>query len=111
YGTLVWGPAFLMRVHHMSPAQVGLGFGLTTAAGLFLGCTLNGLLADRLGRRDIRGYMWVAGAGPLLSLPFALGFLLAPDPRLALASYSVMQVLEAPHSNCTVSAAMSLTPV
>lgn len=111
YGTLGWGPTFMMRVHGMSATEVGLGFGLTTAAALFIGCYANGAIADWAGRKDIRGYMWVAGAGPLLSLPFAAGFIFLPDPRWALASYFVMQVLEAPHNNCSITAAMALTPV
>jgi MFS family permease len=111
YGMLNWGPTFFVRVHHMSMAQVGVAFGLTTAAALFTGIVLSGVLADWAARRDLRAYMWVASAGPLLCIPFGLWFVFEQDWRIALVAYFLMTFIEAPHNNCSYAMAQTLTPV
>ncbi len=84
YSMLVWGPAFLGRVHGMSGTDIGLWLGviigITGCAGGYLG----GKLADRFGQRDARWYMRLPALQALLCVPFAAGFTLAPDGRLAL---------------------------
>lgn len=97
YGILGWGPTFFIRVHDMTTAEVGLWFGLSTVAGLFIGNVLCGFLADWLGKKDLRGYMWVAAAGPLLSLPFGILTLLWPHSGGAFVSYFIFFVLFSVH--------------
>jgi MFS family permease len=75
YGVLAWMPTFLIRVHGMSTGAVGLKMGTATVLGLLLGNLSAGVLADRLGRRDIRWLIWVAGFGLLACIPLALGAL------------------------------------
>jgi MFS family permease len=83
YAFSVWAPTFLKRVHGMSSSEAG-DLGWPIGIGGALGSILAGWLADRLGRRDPRWWVWVpalAGVGPL---PFTLAFLLHGDPTFAL---------------------------
>ena len=83
YAFSVWAPTFLKRVHGMSSSEAG-DLGWPIGIGGALGSILAGWLADRLGRRDPRWWVWVpalAGVGPL---PFTLAFMLHGDPTFAL---------------------------
>lgn len=84
YAFTVWGPAYFMRVHHLSVAQagalMGIGFALFGTSGMLVG----GLWADRVqkaGHPDapIRIALHVAW----IQAPFFLGAYLCPDTRLA----------------------------
>jgi MFS family permease len=89
YGLQLWMASFFLRVHGMDAKEVGLKLGLASSIGLFVGTTASGALADALGRRDVRWYMRVAGAGTLLGMPVAISTLLAPSANTAFASYCV----------------------
>lgn len=79
YGIGQWYPAFLIRSHDMSTGEVGtylaLVIGVFGGAGTFLG----GYLADRLGARDRRWYMWLPMWATGLATPFYFGIFLAPS--------------------------------
>jgi MFS family permease len=83
YGFSIWAPAFLMRVHGLSSAEVGTWWGLSALAGI-AGSFVGGTWADRWGRSDRRSYMWVPAIGAFAGVPIALFFLLTPVPQLAL---------------------------
>jgi hypothetical protein len=53
-----------MRVYHMSTGVVGTWTGALEAPAGIIGTLAGGLLADRLGARDARWYLWV----PVLSV-------------------------------------------
>ncbi len=80
----IWGPAFLIRLHGLSKTEIGLWFGLIVGLSGGVGSLLGGFLADRLARQDPRWYARVPAWGSLAAVPFVVGFLLAPDPWLAL---------------------------
>jgi predicted MFS family arabinose efflux permease len=80
YGIAAWAPAFLGRVHHMQPAEIGLWLGLITGVGGGIGAMSGGVLADRLGVRDARWSLWVPALASLVEIPFWFVFLLWPDP-------------------------------
>lgn len=88
YGLMVWGAPFLMRVHEMSRVDVGLSlgliFGIAGCAGVYAG----GRLSDHFGQRDETWYMKLPAVQAALGLPFLAGFLLAPEPGLALACFA-----------------------
>jgi len=51
YAFTVWGPAYFMRLHGLTPASVGLLFGIGYGVGGTLGVLAGGALSDRLVRR------------------------------------------------------------
>jgi MFS family permease len=54
-----WTPVYLMRVYHMGTGTIGTWTGLIEGIGGMIGTLGGGLLADRLGRRDVRWYLWM----------------------------------------------------
>lgn len=84
YVLSIWGPAFLIRVHGLTKTEIGLAFGLIVGIAGGVGSLAGGLLSDRLARRDRRWYAWLPALATLLAVPFFAGFLLVPDPWVAL---------------------------
>ena len=79
-----WNAPFLMRVHEMSPGQVGTWMAvlaMMSAVGTFAG----GRITDWLARRDVRWNLWASGVATLGALPFYLGFYLLAGREMALA--------------------------
>jgi MFS family permease len=97
YGMLAWGPTFLIRVHQMPVTQIGYWFGGAVALSLVIGNIAGGWLADRLGERDLRRYLWIAGAGPLLSVMPGLIFIFSPSWQTAIAALFLMQLVLTTH--------------
>jgi len=93
YGFNVWGNSFLIRVHGWSATRAGLWFGVATGLTGIAGTIVAGRISDRLWRRDPRWAPWIGSIGGVAMLPFSFGFLLSPDPYLALASYSIQVFL------------------
>ena len=58
-GLISWAPAFMERTHGMSPQTAGLQLGGALFFGSVIGHTMGGPLADFLGRRDLRWYIWI----------------------------------------------------
>jgi predicted MFS family arabinose efflux permease len=84
YGAAGFIPVFLIRVHHMSLAEVGawmVAIALTTGT---LGTFLGGVIGDRLSGKDARWYMRVPAIASLVGVPFTFLFYLWPDPRTAI---------------------------
>jgi MFS family permease len=84
YGASAFIAAFFMRTHGIESGELGTwlaGLGLT---GGLAGTYLGGYLADRLGARDMRWYMWVPAIATLAYIPFAFLLYLWPDGRVAL---------------------------
>ncbi|MCP4007197.1 MAG: MFS transporter [bacterium] len=84
YGMSTWGPAFLIRVHGMGTGEVGSWLGPLTGVFGALGAFVGGYLSDRRGAADERWYLWLPALASLIGLPFALLFLLSPDPVFGL---------------------------
>lgn len=89
YGFGSWIPAFLGRVHGMGHGEIGTWIGIESGIGGVLGMVGTGLLADRLGQRDPRWYLWLPALSIVIYLPFAIAFLLLDDPTTALLVYFV----------------------
>jgi predicted MFS family arabinose efflux permease len=84
YAFANWAPAFLMRVHAMSPGELGTKYGLVLGIGGAIGSVLAGVLADRLGRRDVRFWLWIPAVATVAPLPFLFGFYTLGGTNLAL---------------------------
>jgi len=95
YAFNVWGPVFLMRVHGMPSSEAGLSFGTVTGICGAAGTLCGGLLGDWLAKRDVRWYLRFPALAALGMLPFCIGFLFSPDPRVALAFLAPMMFLGA----------------
>lgn len=86
YGFGAWIPAFFVRIHHMTPGELGLWLSWITAVGGASGAFLGGWIADRWVRREPRARLYVAATGVLLTIPFIAASVLLTDRRLALLS-------------------------
>jgi MFS family permease len=71
----IWTPVYLMRAYHMGTGAVGTLTGFVEAVGGLLGTIGGGLLADRLGIRDVRWYLWMPAAAVILMVLSMLVFL------------------------------------
>ncbi len=58
-GLVSWAPAFMERSHGMAARDAGLQMGGALFIGSVIGHTVGGPLADFLGRRDLRWYIWI----------------------------------------------------
>lgn len=69
YGVGNFTPPFLARVHGLDSVTIGTWLSLTSGIGGGLGTFLGGYIADKLGRKDVRWYLWIsiiAGAFKLI---------------------------------------------
>ena len=95
YVLSIWGAVFLMRVHGLSKSEISLTFGLILGVAGGVGSLAGGFLSDRLARRDRRWYAWLPGVATLCAVPFFIGFLLSPNPWIALALLAPTVLLNA----------------
>jgi len=71
YGNGNFMPSFLIRIHDLSLAEVGVVLALVSGLSGAIGTFLGGYLSDRYGKRDMRWYLWIPIAGIGLGyLPF-----------------------------------------
>lgn len=87
YGLAAWIPAFFVRIHHMTPGQLGLWMSWITALGGIIGSLSGGIIADRWGRTHPQARTYISMSGALLSIPFNVASVLLEDHRLALLSF------------------------
>lgn len=75
YGVGNWLPSFFLRNHAIELAELGVWMALTAGFGGGAGSFFGGWLADRLGQRDRRWYVW-GSAILILSIAPALAIIL-----------------------------------
>src|SRR3546814_1112218 len=81
YAFSVWGPAYFMRLHGLSPAEVGLLFGVGYGGFGTLGVLLGGMICDRLRRIDAP--VLVTLGAIVLQAPFFIAAYLVDSATLA----------------------------
>jgi len=72
YGAITWIPAYLIRVHAMDTVTVGKALALIAGLGGGLATAACGILADRLGKRDMRWNLWLVAMIAAFATPFFL---------------------------------------
>jgi MFS family permease len=89
-GRNLWEPSFLIRSYGMNELTAGSWYFVTSPVPSMLGIFLGGYLADRLGARDKRWYMWIPALGQATSVPILVAFLLWPvSDQIALPAFMV----------------------
>lgn len=108
YGAQIWAPTFLIRVHGMTRTEVGAQLGMAIGLAAMVGGFLWAVLADRLGRRDIRWQMWLPALGGLAATPFLVSFLLWPSSGWAVLFYVPSALLHAAYTGPSYALAQGL---
>jgi len=80
WALLAWASAAMMRAHDLSTGEAGARLATSMTLSSAIGLILAGFLADRLGRRDARWYLWLPAAASVGAIPFTIAFLLWGDP-------------------------------
>lgn len=84
YGAVAWLPSYFIRVHGMTATQVGGILAIMVGIGGAVGTTLGGIVADRMGKKDVRWNMWLVGIVGLIGAPFSVFGYLAGDAQSAI---------------------------
>ena len=111
YGAIAFMPLFLTEAHGMSPGQVGTSLGLIIGIAGGIGTFLGGFLADRMGLKDVRWYMWIPGYGFLIAVPASLGVFYFDNIYLILALYAIPAFTTNLYTGPTVGMTQSLAPL
>jgi predicted MFS family arabinose efflux permease len=119
-GVATFHSSYLVRIHGLSLTQAGLWLGLVAGIAGGTAVFTSGLLADRLGRRDLRWHFWVPAIGGIVSIPFSILAYTAQSAPAAIAcialatlgnhqysaiGHAVMQSLVKPRMRAVMSAA------
>jgi MFS family permease len=108
YSVLVWGPAFLGRVHGLDGIEIGTWLGIMIGVAGCLGGYLGGKWSDHAGRRDVRWYMRAPALQSIMGVPFVIGFTLLDDARWALWCFFPFYALGAMYVGPMLSTVQSL---
>ncbi|MEP7311004.1 MAG: MFS transporter [Pseudomonadota bacterium] len=93
FGTTIWGPAFMGRVHALGSAQVGLIFGLVYGLLGLAGALTGGLVSDYLGRKSDQRKLLFPMLAAALICPAMLVFLLANTLWLVIVALGMIAFL------------------
>ena len=111
YAFQVWGPAYFMRLHHLTAGQVGLLFAVGYGVGGTVGILVGGLWSDRLVRKGqahapIKVSLWAAW---LQAPPFIVAYL-APDAGIAMLFFALGMFAASLVGGLQAAMVQSLTP-
>ncbi|MEM9174150.1 MAG: MFS transporter [Myxococcota bacterium] len=93
YGVGNFLPAFVERSHGISGWDLGVVMAFGGGGAGMLGTFLGGRVADRLGARDARWYLWVPAIASSLAAPLVFPMLLAETTPLAIGAVFVVTAL------------------
>ncbi|MBB4155078.1 putative MFS family arabinose efflux permease [Sphingomonas jinjuensis] len=92
-GAVSFMPPFLLRLHAMDVAHVGLWLGIIIGCGGAIGSAVSGVVADRLCGNVLARYPLLIGFALLLAVPFYVAAFLAPTGAWALGLFVVPALL------------------
>jgi predicted MFS family arabinose efflux permease len=87
-----WLPPFFIRVHGMTPGQIGTWLALSVGAGGAIGSIGGGLLSDQLRKRFPRPEIWILAISTALTCPLLLLTVVSDELRLALAGLFLLNM-------------------
>jgi predicted MFS family arabinose efflux permease len=93
YGNGNFAPSYLIRNHGLNVGEVGVILAICGGGGGMIGTFLGGFLADRLGVRDMRWYLWVPMLAGLVALPLKFPYLLLDDTLAVLGFLLVVSIV------------------
>lgn len=76
YGNGNFMPSFLYRLHDMSLSEIGFTLALVSGVAGAVGTFMGGVVADKLGAKDKRWYLWTPMWGAIIALPLGIYVLL-----------------------------------
>ena len=76
YGNGNFMPSFLYRLHDMSLSEIGFTLALVSGVAGAVGTFMGGVVADKLGAKDKRWYLWTPVWGAIIALPLGIYVLL-----------------------------------
>jgi predicted MFS family arabinose efflux permease len=83
YVPFSWAAPYLIRVHHLSTVEVGIWLALASGIGGIIGSLGSNFIADRLGVRDARWYLWLPAIVASLNAPFLWAAFAVPSGSFA----------------------------
>ncbi len=106
--SLIWAPAFLIRVHGLSLAETGLYYGVAIALATFFAAVIGGPISDRLARKGPAGHLRFCIVSMVLSGPTAVGLALAPSAAWAVAFIFLYGFVSALNNTASMAGALAV---
>jgi predicted MFS family arabinose efflux permease len=110
YALVAFLPLFLYTSHHMSPVQIGVTLALLTGIPGAIGTFLSGVLADRIGKREPRAFMFVPMIGVMIAIPFGPIVYLSQSTAIAIAAAVIPAIMGAIYVGPGLAATQSMVP-
>ena len=111
YGTATWSTAFLMRSHGLKVGEAATMMGVLGGISGILGSLGAGMVADRLGKKDVKWIPWVVAITKFVAMPFSLLFFFSPSLPVALLGLTVSVGLAATYQGSTFAMLQTLSPM
>jgi predicted MFS family arabinose efflux permease len=108
-GNLVWLPAFLMRVHHLTTTTMSAVFGLTVIVAT-VSNALAGFASDWIAKRGPRWRMYYAFGMALIASPFYAAAFLVSGTVLSTALVMVFSLVAGGLTTVTSASMISIAP-
>jgi sugar phosphate permease len=111
YAFTVWGPAYFMRLHGLTPASVGLLFGIGYGVGGTLGVLAGGALSDRLVRRGrVEAPILLSLGAVVVQAPLFITAYLTPGAPVAEVTFCLAMFVASMVGGLQVAMVQSLAP-
>ncbi len=110
YGIGNFAPSFLIRSHGFTVGEVGILLAIFGGGGGMLGTFLGGYLADRLGQRDRRWYLWLPAVAGALAVPLSVPYLLLDFTPAVILSLLLVTIVKTTYLGPSLAMAHALVP-
>lgn len=107
---IAWVPAFFIRVHGLSTAEMSSRFGAVVGVSALLSMVLAGVVGDRLSRLGERWRAYYLTIVSLVGLPFLFMLILAQDTTVAWASLFMFALVSGGAVPASMTAAIVVAP-